>query len=196
MPDATRQWLTGYVRDGGKMIAVDRLPDGDWPSLRAGTRGRSAARRCARRCRRIVTLTPAVGEIGFVHRDLGDAQVYFLANTSNRSHQVTARFRSATAVRRALGSDDRGDRARRGTFGRGRARLRCLRVAHRRIPRARSRAPLRTTRTALAAAELRSPWSITFLSRGAASNEPGRGSSGVGIGMGDASLPYSWADSC
>ncbi len=142
-----------------------------------------------------MTLTPAVGEIGFVHRDLGDAQVYFLANTSNRSHQVTARFRSATAYAELwdpmTGATERVE-ARSGEvaldFDAYASRIVVFRARE-------SRAPLRTTRTALATAELRSPWSITFLSRGAASNEPGRGSSGVGIGMGDASLPYSWADS-
>ncbi len=140
-----------------------------------------------------MTLTPAVGEIGFVHRDLGDAQAYFLANTSNRSHQVSARFRSATGYAELW--DPMTGATERVEARSGEVALEFEAYASRIVVfRAREgSAPLRTTRTPLDAAELRSPWSITFPPRSTASNEPGRGG-GVGIAMADVSLPYSWAD--
>ena len=41
--------------------------------------------------------TPAVPEVGFIHRRLGNGDVYFVANTSNRPHTVEASFRDAGA---------------------------------------------------------------------------------------------------
>jgi hypothetical protein len=40
-----------------------------------------------------VALSPAVPDIGFVHRSTADAEVYFLANTSNSRQNVKATFR-------------------------------------------------------------------------------------------------------
>jgi alpha-L-rhamnosidase len=40
-----------------------------------------------------VALSPAAGEIGFVHRKLSDGEVYFLANTSNTAQNIKATFR-------------------------------------------------------------------------------------------------------
>jgi hypothetical protein len=40
-----------------------------------------------------VALSPAVADIGFVHRSTADAEVYFLANTSNVRQSVKATFR-------------------------------------------------------------------------------------------------------
>jgi hypothetical protein len=39
---------------------------------------------------------PAATDVGFVHRRLADADVYFVANPSNTPRNVTARFRSQT----------------------------------------------------------------------------------------------------
>jgi len=41
-----------------------------------------------------VVLSANQSEIGFIHRKLPDGDLYFIANTSNRSHHVTASFRS------------------------------------------------------------------------------------------------------
>jgi hypothetical protein len=193
IPDATKQWLAGYVRGGGTIIAVDRLPEGDWQSLRP-VRANDLPGALREAMQPDLTLTPAAGEIGFVHRDLGDTQVYFLANTSNRSHQVTARFRSATAYAELwdpmTGATERVE-ARSGEvaldFDAYASRIIVFRARE-------SGAPLRATRAELAAADLKSPWSIVFPPRSVASNEPGRGRGGVSMAMGDVSLPYSWTD--
>jgi hypothetical protein len=42
-----------------------------------------------------LALNPAVPEIGFVHRRTNDADIYFVANTSNMRQRVTATFRVA-----------------------------------------------------------------------------------------------------
>ncbi len=42
-----------------------------------------------------VALTPEVPEIGFVHRKTGDAEIYFLANSSNINQKTEASFRVA-----------------------------------------------------------------------------------------------------
>jgi alpha-L-rhamnosidase len=41
-----------------------------------------------------VAVAPAAPEVGFIHRRLPEADVYFLANTDNRPHTFTATFRS------------------------------------------------------------------------------------------------------
>ncbi len=41
-----------------------------------------------------VALAPATPDVGFVHRALADADIYFIANTSNRPHTFTASFRT------------------------------------------------------------------------------------------------------
>src|SRR5207247_1389260 len=43
-----------------------------------------------------VTLVPPAPAVGFVHRRLPDADVYFLANSGNTPLAVSARFRAAT----------------------------------------------------------------------------------------------------
>jgi hypothetical protein len=40
-----------------------------------------------------VGLSPAVPDVGFVHRKTSDADIYFVANTSNTAHQLKATFR-------------------------------------------------------------------------------------------------------
>ena len=42
-------------------------------------------------------VTPAVPEIGFIHRRLPDGDLYFAANTSNRAQRIQATFRDAAA---------------------------------------------------------------------------------------------------
>src|SRR5262249_54019559 len=40
-----------------------------------------------------VSLSPSVSEIGFIHRKTAEAEIYFLANTSNTRQQAQATFR-------------------------------------------------------------------------------------------------------
>ena len=42
-----------------------------------------------------VALSPAVPEVGFIHRRTAEAEVYFLANTGNVTHRTTATFRTS-----------------------------------------------------------------------------------------------------
>jgi hypothetical protein len=44
------------------------------------------------------TTTPATPEIGFIHRRLDSGDLYFVANTGNRSHSFQATFRSGAAA--------------------------------------------------------------------------------------------------
>ena len=44
-----------------------------------------------------VQLTPQTAAVGFIHRKMDGADLYFVANTGNTSQHVSARFRSSTA---------------------------------------------------------------------------------------------------
>jgi alpha-L-rhamnosidase len=79
MPEATRRWLADYARDGGTVVNEDEV------------RARLAAAAPPD-----VALAPAASAVGFVHRRLPDADVYFTANTANVPVAVRARFRAAT----------------------------------------------------------------------------------------------------
>jgi alpha-L-rhamnosidase len=82
MSDATRQWLAEYSAGGGRV--VDAAIGGD---LR---------QRLAAAVSPDVALDPPAPAVGFVHRRLRDADLYFLANTSNVSLTVQARFGGQT----------------------------------------------------------------------------------------------------
>jgi alpha-L-rhamnosidase len=45
-----------------------------------------------------VSFSPSTSDIGFVHRHTPDADIYFIANTSNQRHETEASFRSTAAV--------------------------------------------------------------------------------------------------
>ncbi len=93
MPEQTRRWIGDYAAAGGTVIALHRAPDG--MSLPAVT-DRALASRLASSVPPDVTMTPATPQIGFVHRRLEDAQVYFVTNTSNTAHDVAVAFRDAS----------------------------------------------------------------------------------------------------
>jgi hypothetical protein len=95
MPAATKRWLADYARDGGTVLAVRRKPEGEWASLELVSEDDLSAR-LARGAPADLTLTPTTPEVGFVHRRLPDADVYFLANSGNLARTVRARFRTAT----------------------------------------------------------------------------------------------------
>ena len=95
VPEATRRFLADYARAGGAVLAARRKPDGDWPSLDVIPEADLTARLAAAVAPDVV-LRPAAPEVGFVHRRLPDADVYFVANTTNVPRTVTARFRAQT----------------------------------------------------------------------------------------------------
>ena len=94
MPEATRRWLADYARGGGKVLAVRRKPEGEWPSLEVLSEA-ELSRRLAEAVPSDVTVEPAAPEVGFVHRRLADADVYFFANTGNVARKVIARFHAS-----------------------------------------------------------------------------------------------------
>jgi hypothetical protein len=94
MPEPTRRRLAEYAQAGGTVLAVGRRPEGAWTSLEL-VEGHNLARRL-RAVPPDVTLNPAFPEIGFVHRQLTDADIYFLANTGREPRAVAARFRAPT----------------------------------------------------------------------------------------------------
>jgi hypothetical protein len=117
IPVGTYRKLEAFARGGGILIATRRTPGGApgflaTEALNEEVRALSkrlfeaphAAAQLAedekalsgvlvRALRPDLVLAPAVTEIGFVHRRTPDADVYFLANTSNRSQRTTATFR-------------------------------------------------------------------------------------------------------
>ncbi len=117
IPLDTYRKLEAFARGGGALIATRRAPSGapgflataaESDEVRAISRrlfeGHDAPARLAeaetslpgvlvRALRPDVSLRPSVPEIGFVHRQVDDVDVYFLANTSNRPQRTTATFR-------------------------------------------------------------------------------------------------------
>jgi hypothetical protein len=82
MPDSTRHWLVEFAAGGGKVV-TDR-GGSDVQALIGAALPADVA------------LDPPTPAIGFVHRRLRDADVYFLANTSNVPRSVRARFGNQT----------------------------------------------------------------------------------------------------
>jgi hypothetical protein len=118
LPLATDRKIEEYARNGGVVIAVGHAPSrapGLMESQRdtsgveaisrelfnAGNRNAKLVARASELGAAIreflkpdVAMTPAAPEVGFIHRRLADADVYFLANTDNRPHSFTAAFRT------------------------------------------------------------------------------------------------------
>ncbi|HEU0106139.1 MAG TPA: glycosyl hydrolase, partial [Vicinamibacteria bacterium] len=93
VPEATRRFLADYARAGGTVIAVRRIPEGEWPSLTVVSEAELSGRLAAAAAPD-VAFEPAATDVGFVHRRRPDADVYFVANTGNAPRRVTARFRA------------------------------------------------------------------------------------------------------
>ena len=136
IPLDTYRKLEAFARGGGALIATRRAPIG-----RARIPGQATSendevgalskrlfeapgapghlaedekalsRILARTIRPDLTLTPAAPEIGFVHRKTADADVYFLANTSNRPQRTTGHVPRGPGPGRMVGSRDRRVRA-------------------------------------------------------------------------------------
>jgi len=117
IPPNTLSKLEAFARGGGVLIATRRIPnlapgfkatEAEQNQIRELSRnlfeGASApahfvteenqlGQKLKRLSKPDVELSPSVPEIGFVHRRSNDAEIYFLANTSNLPHNVKATFR-------------------------------------------------------------------------------------------------------
>ena len=177
MPEATRRWLADYARDGGTVLAVRRKPEGEWPSLELVSEDDLSAR-LARAVPADLTVTPPTPAVGFVHRRLPDADVYFLANSGNLSLDVSARFRTATP--HAEQWDPRTGGVERLQAQRGEIALALEPYASRVIVFRKDARSARAARSRVVSAseDLRSGWSVRF------------GDTGAGDAV---DLPHSWA---
>ncbi len=158
IPESTRRWLDEYVAAGGRVLTADEFFTGRAADLPAD-----------------VALDDPT--IGFIHRHLPDADLYFLANTSNRSRQVRARFRDGRAIGEfwnpITGSVTRVD-ADGGTVNLTFEPYGSLIVVFRKDAAGAVRAELRRV---VESTELRAGWTITFDSSRS---------------VGPVDLPYSW----
>lgn len=117
IPLDTLRQLEEFARGGGVVIATRRRPEVA-PGLKATEADQNQVREISRRLfegqsapahlvpdetqlgdtlKRLLqpdlALSPSVPEIGFIHRQAGDAEIYFVANTSNARQSVKATFR-------------------------------------------------------------------------------------------------------
>jgi hypothetical protein len=117
IPAATYRAIEAYAQQGGIVIATRTVPsqapglhedESDTPQIReisnslfqsAGARGHlvrdetQLGAALAQLLKPDVSADPPSSALGFVHRRLASADVYFLANTGNRALQATATFR-------------------------------------------------------------------------------------------------------
>jgi hypothetical protein len=103
MPAETLARLRAFAAAGGKIIATDRLPERT-PGLRgeplpadlkvAATPAASLGAELRAALAPDIRLEPAAPEVGQHHRRVGEADVYFLANTTNTPHQAQLTVRS------------------------------------------------------------------------------------------------------
>jgi hypothetical protein len=118
IPVDTYRKLESFARGGGVIVATRRTPEAapgflatqaehdavrdisqklfrapSAPGLFVEDENKDLAVKLSARLRPDVSLSPPVPEIGFVHRTTSDAEVYFLANTSNERKASVATFR-------------------------------------------------------------------------------------------------------
>ena len=119
LPAATYQRIEDFARRGGIVVATNSLPSTAPGLLEAESEGRQI-REISQRLFHAsdavghfisdetqlgsllptlltpdVVLSPKTPRIGFAHRKLASGDLYFVVNTSNRSHHVQATFRDA-----------------------------------------------------------------------------------------------------
>ncbi len=120
LPLATYRRIEDFARHGGLVIAVKSLPSRA-PGLVEGPRDSAAIEEISQRLSDLavknvkvvasgadvgpairsfllkpdVAMNPATPEVGFVHRRLPWADIYFVANTDNRRHAFDATFRGS-----------------------------------------------------------------------------------------------------
>jgi hypothetical protein len=177
MPEASKRWLAEYARNGGTVLAVRRKPEGEWPSLELVSED-DLSSRLARAVPADLTLTPATPEVGFVHRRLPDADVYFLANSGNLPRAVSARFRAATPHGERWDPFDGKVERLDGRSGETALELEPYGSRIVVFRRDAGSAPMPRARAVSASEELRSGWSVSF------------GGPGTGAPV---DLPHSWS---
>jgi hypothetical protein len=118
IPLATYKKIENFAQHGGVVIAVKSLPSRapgfiesprDSDAVKQISQELSAASKSVKlvdgatevgpaiRATSLnpdVSLSPASPEVGFIHRKLPDADIYFVANTDNRPHEFDATFRT------------------------------------------------------------------------------------------------------
>jgi len=119
LPVATYRRIEDFARRGGLVIAMKSLPSRA-PGFKEAPRNSAAVEQVSRElfaagaknARLVaspaalrgaigavlppdVAISPATPTIGFIHRKLPDADIYFLANTDNHAHTFYATFRTA-----------------------------------------------------------------------------------------------------
>ncbi len=119
LPLSTYQKIEQYALHGGIVIATRSLPSTAPGFMNAASESRQIreiSQRLFREkgapghfledesqlgaaiasyCRPDVVFSPKTSEIGFIHRQLSAGDLYFVANTSNRPQNVTAKFRTS-----------------------------------------------------------------------------------------------------
>ena len=119
LPLATYRTIEDYARNGGVVLATKSLPSrapGFLESPRDSAQVQQISRALfatdAKNAKLVertselgaaigsflkpdVALDPVIPEVGFIHRRLPDADVYFIANTDNRPHRFAATFRTS-----------------------------------------------------------------------------------------------------
>jgi hypothetical protein len=120
LPLATYRRIEEFARQGGLVIAVKSLPSRA-PGVKEGPRDSAAVAQITQALtapgmknvkvvastadvgvairefllKPDVAMAPATPEVGFIHRKLPNADVYFIANTDNRPHAFNATFRTS-----------------------------------------------------------------------------------------------------
>lgn len=118
LPLATYRKIQQYAQNGGIVIATESLPSRA-PGFLQSPRDTAAVGQISRKLfapeaknaklvdkttdlgaalraslQPDVALSPETPTVGFIHRKLGDADLYFIANTDNHPHTFTATFRT------------------------------------------------------------------------------------------------------
>jgi hypothetical protein len=121
LPLETYKRIEEYARGGGKVIAVKGLPSRA-PGFTEGPRDSAAVKQIsqelfapdAKNAKLVagtadlgaalgamlkpdVAIVPAAPTVGFIHRKMTDADIYFVANTDNQPHTFEATFRTDRA---------------------------------------------------------------------------------------------------
>ena len=101
LPLATYRRIEDFARRGGLVIAIKSLPSRA-PGFKEAARDSAAVEQVSRELFAPgavlppdVAISPATPAIGFIHRKLPNADIYFVANTDNRAHTFDATFRTA-----------------------------------------------------------------------------------------------------
>jgi hypothetical protein len=121
IPITTYKKIQEYARSGGYVIAVRRLPSRA-PGVVESRRDSDAVEQISQQVfatdaknvklvawpgdlgtalgavlKPDVAISPSTPEVGFIHRKLADADMYFMANTDNQPHAFNATFRTSKA---------------------------------------------------------------------------------------------------